>query len=168
MKIRILKIIWGPIVRMCDLEHLPQLSLKFSVSQDTGRYKRRGEWQFTHWLAKPCSLLWPLHLKNNSSVSGRRPQVMALMYCHKHEWWNTEVGSDTAFLPVPAFLEVKSFFGKTVWAIIFMAELILFTIQSSCCHFWFQTIFHCYICILLFITKTLSFLIVLYVASLVI
>lgn len=126
---------------------------KFSVSQDAVRYKRRGEWQFTHWLAKPCSLLWPPHLKNNSSVSDRQPQVMALMYCHKHGWWNTEVGSDTAFVPVPAFLEVKSFFGKRVWAIIFTAELIFFTIQSSCCHFWFQSIFHCYIFILLFITK---------------
>lgn len=148
----------------------PSSVSKVSVSQDAVSYKRRGEWWFTHWLAKPCSMLWPLHLKNNSSVPGRGPQVMALMYCHKHEPWNTEVGSDTAFLPVPAFLDIKSFFGRTVRAIIFTAELISFTIQSSCCRFWFQTIFHCYIYILFFIKKNprfISFLIILYIASLV-
>lgn len=53
-------------------------------------------------------MLWHLHLKNNSSVSGRGPQVMALMDHLKHEPWNTAVGSDIAFVPVPAFLDGKS------------------------------------------------------------
>lgn len=97
---------------------------------------------------------------------------MTLMDCHKYEPRNTEIGSDTAFLPVPAFLGVKSFFGKTVGAVIFVAELIFFTVQSSCCRIWFQTIFHCYICILFLIknphTWFISFFIILDIASLVV
>lgn len=76
-------------------------------------------------LASCCDL----RLNNTSSVSGRGPQVMALMDCHKHEPWDTGIGSDAAFLSAPALLGVQSFFGKTVLAIIFMAELVFFMIQ---------------------------------------
>lgn len=144
MKIHIEKIIWGPIVHIDELQHVPSSVSEFvSASQDAVSYKRIGEWWFIRWLAKSSSMLWPLHLKHYSSMSSRGAQVMTLMDCHKYEPWNTEIGSDTAFLPVPAFLDVKSFFGKTVGAITLMAEIIFFTIQSSCCHIWFQTIFHC-------------------------
>lgn len=76
--------------------------------------------------------------KNMNSVSDTGPQAMALIDCHKHQPWHTQIGSDTTFLPLPAFLGIKELWKDSL-SQIFMAEPILITIQSRCCHFWFQT-----------------------------
>lgn len=120
---------------MNELQHLSQFRVR-SFSQPRCSQLQKKRW-FTHWLAKPCSVLWPQHLKNSNSVSDMGPQVMALMDCHKHEQCNTQISSDTTFLPLPAFLGIKEL-SKDNLSQVFMAELIFFMIQS-CCHFKFQT-----------------------------
>lgn len=107
-----------------------------SFSEPRCSQLQRKRW-FTHWLAKPCFALWPQHLNNSNSVSDTGPQAVALMDCNKHEPWNTQIGSDTTFLSLLAFLDVKELWKDNL-SQIFMAELMFFTIQS-CCHFWFQT-----------------------------
>lgn len=119
-----------------DLQHLSQFRVR-SFSEPRCSQLQKKRW-FTHWLAKPCSALWSQHLENSNSVSGMGPQAMALMDCHKHEPWNTQISSDITFLPLPALLDTKEHW-KDNWSQIVMAEVIFFTIQSSYCHYCFQT-----------------------------
>lgn len=121
---------------MNELQHLSQFRVR-SFSQPRCSQLQKKRW-FTHWLAKPCSVLWPQHLKNSNSVSDMGPQVMALMDCHKHEQWNTQIGSFRYhFPPSPCLSRYKRAFERQLepslhgWTNIFHdSELLSFQVSD--------------------------------------